>query len=151
MRRLLTGGALAALALVASCGGDPTGVIRELNVARMRWISRAPNAYEVTVHRGCFCPEAITSNVVVRVRGGVVESRRYAATGADVPADFARAFPSVDEMFGVIAKAESDGAAQIDAKYDAVYGFPSVVYVDYRAEWADDESWFGYTEFRALP
>ena len=148
MRRLLTGSALVALALVASCG-DATGVIRDLHVARMRWIARAPDAYEVTVHRGCFCPESITNAVIVRVRGGVVESRRYAATGADVPANFAQAFPSVDEMFGIIDDARAQDADQIDATYDAAYGFPAQVFIDYSFGWADDESWFGFTDFHA--
>ena len=150
MMRHLVRGALAALALLASCR-EPTAVIRDLHGAERRWAATAPDAYEVTVGRSCFCGPAVTRSVVVRVRGGQVESRRYLDTGADVPADIAVAYPTVDALFAIIDDAEARGAAVVDARYDDAYGFPVSVYLDYSERIADEEQSYSMTNLHPIP
>lgn len=150
MMRRLVPGAVVALALAASCS-EPTAVTRDLTGALQRWSASAPAAYEVTVGRGCFCGPSVTRAVVVRVRAGQVESRRYQDTGADVPADAASAYPTVDALFAFIADAESRSAAVVDARYDGAYGFPVSVYLDYDERIADEEQSYSMTNFHPIP
>src|SRR5215208_6749779 len=93
------------LALAACRGGgglatQPVGL--ELARARLRWAQAAPAAYQMTVSHGCFCPVEVMRPVIVTVRDGQVESRRYAETGVEVDPRLATAFPTVDELFAVI-------------------------------------------------
>jgi len=138
------------LVSLVSCSSS-TGVTRELTVAMRRWTASAPASYEITVSRGCFCGPDATRAVVVRVRAGQVESRRYADTGADVAANLAAAYPTVAELFAIIQDAESRDAAQIDAQYDATYGYPTSLYIDYSERIADEEMSYAMRDFHVIP
>jgi hypothetical protein len=85
--------------------------------------------------------------VVVTVRNGQVESRRYEDTGADVPAEFAPAYPTVDGLFAVIEEAIAEQAAAVDVLYDAARGFPVSIQIDGSPMIADDEMFYGTRNF----
>ena len=150
MMRRLVSGALVALVLLTSCR-DVTGVVRQLHDAQQLWAAAEPDAYEVTVSRGCFCGPAVQRSVVIRVRGGQVESRRYLDTGDEVPADIAEAYPTVDALFAIIDDAEARGAAVVDAQYDDAYGYPVSVYLDYSERIADEEQSYSMTNLHSIP
>src|SRR5689334_4889737 len=88
---------VALLSLAACSGGEsPTAPVNLALVrAEMLWARTAPAAYQITVSVGCFCPQELSRPVVVSVRDGQVESRRYADTGLDVAPMFAKSFPTV--------------------------------------------------------
>jgi hypothetical protein len=138
----------AALVLTAACGDSFSPVGEEFD-ARLRWSSRAPSAYTYTVERGCYClPESI-GPVDVTVRAGVVESRRYTRTGADVPAQYAELFPTVDGLFARIDSARARKAASLRAEYHPELGYPTRIDIDFVEEMADDEVFWRASGLRA--
>jgi hypothetical protein len=144
-RTLLVALALAACRVEGGSPTEPDGL--ELAMARLRWAQTAPEAYQITVSHSCFCPVEVVRPVIVTVRDGQVESRRYAETGAEVDPRFATAFPTVDELFGVIEGAIARHAERVDAVYDPARGFPISVVIDGSADIADDESFYSIRDF----
>jgi hypothetical protein len=131
----------------ASCGdGSVTGP-STLIEAKQRWAQTAPAAYQITVSRACFCAVDVNRPVIVTVRDGQVESRRYADNGADVDPRIASAYPTVDELFAIIESAIARQAAQVDVTYDAARGFPVTVALDGAVGIADDEQFYGTRDF----
>ena len=128
----------------------PTDAESDLSAALRRWAGAAPPAYEITLRRTCFCPQEVVGPVVVTVRGGRVESRRY-LTGTPVDARFAESFPTVEGLFAFVDDAIRRRAAQITATYDSRFGYPANVFVDYEVNVADEENGFVVQEFRAVP
>ena len=124
---------------------EPVGL--EFARAKLRWAQTAPAAYQITVGLRCFCPVEVTRPVVVTVRNGQVESRRYAETGVEVDSRLATAFPTVDELFAVIEGAIARHAERVDAVYDPVRGFPISVAIDGKSAIADDESFYSIQDF----
>lgn len=140
---------LLALSTAGSCS-TATGPSGEVARAKARWTAFGPASYEVTVELTCFCGPESTRPTIVRVRDGRAESRRYADTGAPAPASVASATPTVDELFAIIAGAESSGAATVRARYDAVLGYPVSVFIDYDAGIADDEYSYTMRDLRGI-
>ena len=138
---------LACVCLLALACTSPTGVSQDLAAARERWSSAAIPSYQVTVYRSCECSPEVTRPVVVTVRNGVVESRRYTDTGSPVSAAFSATFPSVDELFGIMARAIASHVYLLDARYDPELGFPSSVYIDADSRMVDDETSYILTDF----
>jgi hypothetical protein len=135
---------------LASCTGDlfttrPERI--DLAAAKRRWAQVGPASYQITVGRSCFCTPETTRPVIVTVRNGQVESRRYEDTGADVPAQIASAYPSVDGLFDVIDEAIAEHDAVVDVHYDGSRGFPVSIQIDGSVMIADDELFYGTRDF----
>ena len=109
----------------AACQSATAGPAAGLSSARARWAARAPDSYAVTVTRACECVPEASGSVRVTVRAGAVESRVYVSSGAPVAAEYASAFPSVDELFVMIDDAIRRGGASVDVKYDPALGYPT--------------------------
>ena len=137
----------AVLVLGAACSSS-TAVERDLAAAKRRWSVTAPAAYQITVAPSCFCPSEVTRPATLTVRDGQVESRRYVDTGADVDPRYATSFPSVDGLFAIIDAAVARGAARVEATYDATRGYPISIAIDYLFQVADDESFYGASDFK---
>jgi hypothetical protein len=78
----------------------------------------------------------------------VVESRRYADTGLPIDPRFTPLFPAVEGLFAVVDSAVARNAAKIDAQYDALYGFPVRIAIDYVSNAIDDEITYVMSDFR---
>lgn len=141
-----------ALNVAGSCSTaeHSTGPTRDLATAQARWQRNRPDAYEVTVGRGCFCPPEAVRPVIVRVRGAAVESRRYADTGLPVPDNIAPAYPTVDELFAIIGRAQDEGAAKVDVQYHPWLGYPVSVYIDHSFMIADEEQSFAMRDLNPI-
>lgn len=92
--------------------------------ARARWAARGPDSYAVTITRSCECMPEASGSVRVTVRSKSVESRVYASSGAPVTAQYASAFPSIEELFVMIDEAIRRGAS-VQVKYDPTLGYPT--------------------------
>ena len=145
--------ALPSLILALGLAGcEPvTGPASDLDEARARWAARGPDDYTMRLTRGCFCTEEGRGPVVIAVRGGVVQSRRYVSTGADVPPSLAGDFPSVEALFAHIEAAQRAGANELRVTYHPTLGHPVDVYVDPHAGIADDEHHFTVADVAAAP
>jgi hypothetical protein len=109
-----------------SCGSDesPTKPLpppSELDQAVRLWQSHALQDYDVDEVRHCYCPPP--RDWTAQVRAGVIQGQGW----------------TVEEMFDRIRDAQ-DGAFRLEATYDAVYGYPTRVYVDWNEWMADEES-----------
>lgn len=119
-----------AFALFATaCGSDTLTGPEDFEMAHMRWSQRGPESYTITVNFSCYC-SIPAGPVDVTVRDGVVTSRRYVASGAEVSAANAQAFPSVDELFDSVGAALRANKQPFELEFDAQWGYPSRVAID---------------------
>lgn len=130
---------LAILALSGSACHVSTSPESDLDTARSRWTRSHPSSYDIVVRRVCFCATEVTNPVLVSVREGVVTSRTYVGSGAQVSAQFASLFPTVEGIFRIVDDALGRNAYTLDVAYDPAYGFPVTIDIDYVNNAVDDE------------
>jgi hypothetical protein len=133
---------LLACAVTAACS-NATAPDDELRDARQLWARQGPASYSLTLFRSCECTPEMTGPVVVMVRNGAIESRHYTTNGATVPVPFAFSFPTVEGLFQIIDDAIALDPYQLEVRYDARLGYPTLISVDFDRRIADDE--FSYT------
>lgn len=128
---------LATLALLTAFGPR-----WELKEQRELWESMGVTdyTYELTYH--CFCVTTTTVPVLVTVVDGEVVSAVYAESFGDisegdpVPDDYEAR--TIDELFDLAREALREADA-VEITYDATWGFPSVIDIDYIQDAIDDE------------
>lgn len=138
---------LGVVSLAASCRVVSTEADPSPNTARDRWTSNHPASYDFTMRRLCFCPAEFTNPVIVAVRNGVVESRRYESSGQPLPANYAQSFPTIDGLWEIVDDAARRNAAKLDVTYDPVLGYPTRIDIDYDTRLADEEVTIVVTRF----
>jgi hypothetical protein len=111
----------------------------QLDANRELWESSGLASYEIEYRRICFCPENITSPVVVVVSNGVIDSRHYSETGEEVDEAVRDLFPDVSGMFDIVQDAIDQQASQVTVTYDSQLGYPVNIRVDYNTMMADEE------------
>lgn len=143
MRALL----LLALALSGCSFGDAEPPLA-LEAARARWADAGVDAYRFTFARGCECAQEWTGPFTVEVRDGAI----VAATRRGVPLDPADdALLTLDGVFAFAVGALAADPYRFEATYDARYGFPERISVDYAERAVDDEIDLFVTDFEPLP
>jgi hypothetical protein len=139
MKTNLVGIAALVSALVTSTScSSMVGPGEQLADARVRWAERGPDAYSMTVMRGCECLPEVVGPAIVTVENGAI-SARYASTGAPVPMTYAGAFPNVEGLFDLIEQAQKDNYDDIDVEYDQELGYPIRISLDRDKRAIDDE------------
>jgi hypothetical protein len=144
--------ALAVIAVVA-CSDSTAPVsatLADLTAAKSRWAASAPASYQYTFSRSCFCGPESARLVVVTVRNGVVESARYADTGALLAPAQAAAYPTIEGVFALVDDALARHADSITAEYDAARGYPVRIFIDWFTNAVADEMGYGVRDFVAL-
>lgn len=140
--------------LVTACAALDPGLPdaeEDLRHARERWEALGPASYRMVYVRTCFCVPTVVQPVEITVRAGVVESRRYVASGDHVPPNLQELFLSVEELFDEADAAFRQGAAEVRAEYDPALGYPVDLYIDGSRQVADDEVGHRVRELTALP
>jgi hypothetical protein len=133
--------AAASVSMLAACS-DPSGITGErfeLQRAQQLWEERAVADYDMTVR---LTGSWVSGAAQIQVRGGVPVSVQAVNQGNPLPGEAFRDYDTVEELFGILRHAVDEDADRIDAQFDARYGVPVDVYVDYRKTWADDEHGF---------
>lgn len=122
---------------------------RDLSRARRLWSAQGIDDYEYVVRRDCFC---VMGGVAVRVvvQNHLVVAREIDLSGVPVPSSAAYLYPSIDGLFGILQEAIDDRADEITARYDASYGFPTDLWIDYDRRMADEEEGYVLLRFREL-
>lgn len=148
--RLRTSLAIAMLTLAACGDGLPvsTQFVLTLRAAHARWQASGIDSYELTVRLLCECLSV--GPVRVRVENGVVVSRTFAATGDTVPSAYANSYPDVPGLFAIVEEAARD-ADDLDTRFDATYGFPAVISIDWDEIGVDDEITYRTESFTIIP
>jgi hypothetical protein len=142
---------IAALFMLVACGeGLPvsTRLVLNLRAAHARWESRNIDSYEITVRRLCFC--GFVEPVRVRVVDGTIVSRTVVPTGDPVPTLYAAQYPDIPGLFAIVEEAVTD-ADELDIEFDATYGFPTSISIDWIQRAADDEEAYVMEGFLPLP
>lgn len=114
---------------------EPGSPLSDLDDAEARWEAADLADYEMTYREVCFCPE-----IIIRVtveNGQVTETVSLSEYERDEPGR------TVESLFAEIRAAIDDGAASVNAEYDADLGYPTSYFIDFSEEMADEE--FGIT------
>lgn len=144
-RSLVTLAALALLMLVAAaCTSTVTGVSSgdraALAEAHARWQRSGIDDYDWIYQRGsCECLPEWVRPMYVEVRDGDAVTVVDAETREPFRTLALSTPPTVDQLFAVIAEALAQDAHSVRVVYDAVYGYPRMVDIDYHADYVDDE------------
>lgn len=147
----LTRGVVTGLAFLVGAGcGSITGNDEEdsaLRRAEQRWSRAGVQDYQVVVQNLCFC--GYTRPVRITVRFGAVVSRVDAETGEPVPT-YGENVRDIAGLFDLIRDAIAQDAHELDVTYDATYGFPTLITIDYIRNAVDDELTVRTSEFQRM-
>ncbi len=146
---LLAGASLSACTIITGPDDEWDREQRDLSRARRLWSSQGIDDYEFVVRRDCYCA---LGGVVVRVvvQDHLVVSREIDLTGVAVPSSMAYLYPSIEGLFGVLQGAIDDRADEVTVRYDASFGFPTDLWIDYDRRMADEEEGYVLLRFREL-
>ena len=142
---------LSLLVILAACSGatEPSDPAAALAQSRTRWYNAGITDYEFTITRVCECLAESTGPVVVEVRNGVIEERRYAG-GSPVDPQYADLFTAVPGLFDLVEEAIQREAAGLAVRYNDTYGYPESIQIDWVAGAVDDEVSYRITGFTLL-
>jgi len=115
--------------------------------ALARWKTLGVHDYVVRQEMFCFCLNG-GRIVEVVVRADTISSGT-AIDGKSEPIE-KQFYQTVDGLFAYIAKATTEGAAELSVTYHELYGYPELIAIDWIAEAVDDEMSYHTFEFRAL-
>lgn len=135
------------LALALWGCGDSLAPRFELERARDRWAAMRPQTYSLVVARWCFCLPEMAGPVVVEVNGDGSVSRRYVDTQAVVAESYAGNFPTVEGLFALIEDALARDAHRLEVEYNATFGHPIRIDIDYDEHAVDDEVSYLISDF----
>ncbi len=124
-----------------------------LAAAEARWKAKAPASYSFIYEPSCFCPR---TKLLVTVVDGDVTSVTAAPGQHDDPNAFVPPVadtPSAETLFADLRRAYSDAkpAADVQVTYDAEYGYPASVFIDWDVNAADEETRYGISALTATP
>jgi Family of unknown function (DUF6174) len=145
--RMVIAVALAGLSACSVLDIDGRESEREkLEAHRSQWQAQGVDSYEFVLRRLCFCGGG-TSPATVVVRNGQRVSVTDVETGTPIPENFVQYYLTIDELFDFVADAIDRKAYQIDVTYDATFGFPTRIAIDYIENAVDEEMAFEASSF----
>jgi hypothetical protein len=112
--------------VIAGCSDPLAPTANEMEANLMKWRSLGIGAYRYEYRVNCFC-----GGPGVEPVGIVVQDTSALAS-----------YPTIDDLFDVIAAAIEGKAHSIRAEYDTHYGYPTDVFIDYEENAIDEE--FGF-------
>lgn len=113
----------------------------QLDAARARWVqSGLTDRYQIEISRLCFCgfPGAF-SRTRLEVIDGTVVGAWDVASGNEVPRGFMNQFPTVTDLFELIAFEIAAKSDVIRVTYHPDHGAPMEIYLDRIRQAVDDE------------
>jgi hypothetical protein len=124
---------------LAACG-DGLGPTTDFVASWSRWERRGPDSYVYEFQRSCFCGSEATQAVRITVTNDAVTAVARVEDGQQVPPDQVNQFfrVTIDSLFRIVAVALED-AHTVAAQYDAFWGHPTHVSIDYIQNAIDDE------------
>jgi hypothetical protein len=126
------------LATLAAC--SPSAQEQDLAEAREQWSRRRARSYEFTWQQDCFCEVEWGRPIRISVDGsGQITSAAYVDDRQAVAEPVRNFLATVDGVFDQIEDAIDEDASEIDVSYDATWGYPASVFVDYDRRTADEE------------
>jgi hypothetical protein len=140
MMRLILMLGLSVLMAVSAAAAEAD--LERLQSARALWDAAQDGTYRFRYQKYCDCNRDEPKVTVVTIGNGTVVSVFHLFAGSDreVPAreDSLAEYWTMDDLFEKLAAAYS-GDAVVRVDYDANFGFPSSLYIDYRADLIGEE------------
>lgn len=152
--------------------GDTNSAIREFAISLARWRDSRMSDYQYEMRRICECGSASNALVRVVVRNGLIwdltygesseqlfsrwteDARRRApefAVGDSIDPEFLQAYPTIPELYGIIAETFArPTAAVLQVRYADDLGYPSTVILNPEQITVDDEMEYVVDNLRAL-
>ena len=147
---------ISALALIlAACASATASANQnqsELDQNQQKWQDSNISHYRYNVAISCFCVFSQDMPLIIEVQDGQVVSMEFASGNEIDSANreyFAR-FETIDKLFEQLRKDIGGEADEVVVTYDATYGFPEEVKIDYVLEATDDELWLTISDFEPL-
>lgn len=135
-----------ATALIAlGCGGGPSGpgdLLHDLDEARGLWEARGPESYVFTYELNCFCGGPGSPSARVSVTDGEVTGAFLPADDHQVPEAELAGYPTVPDLFDDVTDWLTRDPVSARTLFDPTLGHPVDVFVDFRADVADEELGF---------
>ncbi len=123
----------------------------ELDVNRAQWDAAEIHDYSINFQRLClFCGVEFLIPVRLTVRGDTIYEVTDVDTGAPVAEPAPGAFLTIDEVFDVIQGAIDQSAAEINVRYNSMFGYPTDVTIDLSRSLFNDDAQFQIREFVEL-
>jgi hypothetical protein len=142
LRKQLSHAFIAAVCLVAASSSvfaRSDDAQKRLKENRRKWSSKAVKSYQYDFQRLCYCLPASTKKVKITVREGVAENIRHADTGDAIDKSNFDLYYTVEGLFDYIQAAIDKKARLVRVVYDAEWGYPTSVEIDYIRNAIDDE------------
>lgn len=127
---------------------------QDLAAGRALWDGAEIADYEYTYQRVCECHPNQMADTIVTVNAGQVVAVRYArddyAQEVAVAAEKVSWYRTIEDLFSLVETARN-GADVVRVSFDAQYGYPATIYIDYVTDLVGDEVDLKVTRFALLP
>ena len=153
MKKLILLIAVAALALAACASGASANQNQsELDQNWQKWQDADISHYRYNLAISCFCVFSQDMPLIIEVQDGQVVSMEYTSGNEIDPSsrEYFQRFETIDRLFEQLQKDIGGEADEVVVTYNATYGFPEEVKIDYVLEATDDELWLTISDFEPL-
>jgi len=137
--------------ILAACSAGGTDFSRN----QQKWQDANIAHYRFELNISCFCAFRDQMPLTIEVRDGqIVHMATVDGTlvlDTDQNYEFYAPHATIDLLFAELDAALNGGADSVTVTYDATYGFPTEVAIDYSQETADEEMYYSISGFEALP
>ncbi len=137
--------------MLAACSAGGS----ELSRNQEKWQDANITHYRFQLSIGCFCAFRDQMPLTVEVRDGqIVYLAAVDGTlvlDTDQNYEFYAPHATIDLLFAELDAAVKDGADSVTVTYDATYGFPTEIAIDFSQEMADEEMYYSISGFEVLP
>ncbi len=136
--------------VIAGCSDPLAPTANELQVNLMKWRSLGIGAYRYEYRLNCFCGGPGVEPVGIVVQDDSVVTATILETQEAVDTSALAGYPTIDDLFDVIAAAIEGKAHSIRAEYDTHYGYPTDVFIDYEKNAIDEEHGFFASQLQVI-
>lgn len=137
--------------ILAACSAGGS----ELSRNQQKWQDANITHYRFNLNISCFCAFRDQMPLIIEVRDGqIVHMAAVDGTlvlDTDQNYEFYAPHATIDLLFAEINSAINEGADSVTVTYDATYGFPTEIAIDFSQEMADEEMYYSISGFEALP
>lgn len=141
---------LTAVALAACAVGGGS----ELSSNQTKWQQADIDRYRFQLGVSCFCPVGGLMPMTVEVQDSEVVSitdvNGEAFPESDPMYDFVLRYATIERLFTELESEDVQGADELSVAYDATYGFPSEVAIDFIGQAVDDELYISVSNFEPI-
>ena len=123
---------------------------KQLEFNRRFWNKQNISNYDYTLSNSCFCIGDARGPVVIKVRNAQTTSITSVATGKPVNREFFQNYNTIPKLFDVIQDAINRKAFSLNVPYNARFGYPTQIDIDYNSQIADEEIFLTIENFKVI-